>query len=438
MPSKTSKYTAYYRNKQEIKFDFSGEAISSDGGVILLHRIELRQGIIKTLVRSINDKRDMRYIEHELVKVLTQRIYSQALGYEDCNDTEELKKDPIIEEAVGGKLCSQPTLSRIENSIDKYDIYSISEYFVDRYVNGLAEDTKEIIIDPDGTDDPAHGNQQLALYNGYYEQYMYNELLFIDGKSGEIILPVLRPGNCHSNRWFVKILRQIVNKIRARFKDVSIIIRADAGFSGAEFYELAEELNLKFCIGITKNDRLLKEVESKEKEIREKYLNKCEKHQIITGPIEYKAESWNNPQKVYAKVESTGKGMNVRFICSNLEDKSAEDLYFKFYVQRGESCENRIKEVKNMCYSDRLSCHNYLANYFRLFISCIVYEFYRQIKLLIKKTKDEEAKRWQVDNIRLYIMKIGAMLVRKARVIYIHYSKAFVRKELFTELILEC
>jgi Transposase DDE domain. len=403
-----------------------------------LHKIELKQEIIKDFVRSINDKRDLRYIDHELVKILTQRIYSQTLGYEDCNDAEELKIDPIIEEAVGGELCSQPTLSRIENSIDKNDIYKISEYFVDQYIKGLSKDTKEIIIDVDGTDDPAHGNQQLALYNGYYGQYMYNELLFIDGKSGEIILPVLRPGNCHSNRWFVKILRRIVNKIRIRFKDVSIIIRADAGFSGAEFYELAEEQDLRFCIGITKNDRLWKEVEPQEKEIREKYLDKQEKHHIMVGPIEYKAESWKKSQKVYAKIESTGKGMNVRFICSNLEDRSADDLYYKFYVQRGESCENRIKEVKNMCYSDRLSCQKYLANYFRLFIASIVYEFYRQIKLLIIKTKDEEAKKWQIDNIRLYLMKIGAMFERKVRVIYIHYSKAFARKELFTELILNC
>jgi hypothetical protein len=205
----------------------------------------------------------------------------------------------------------------------------------------------------------------MSLFNGYYGQFMYNELFFHDGETGEIILPVLRPVNSHSNRWFVWILRKTVKKIRNKRPDLEIIIRADGAFSCPKFYKLANVEKLKFCIGLPSNNVLKKKVRRVEKAVEFLYSKTNEKYQHFVQPFSYKADSWDEKQTCYAKVEYTGKGMNTRFFVSNFDQNTAREIYWDFYVKPGEASENRIKEVKNMCYSDRLSCHNFTANYFR-------------------------------------------------------------------------
>ncbi|MEA3436370.1 MAG: IS1380 family transposase [Thermodesulfobacteriota bacterium] len=344
----------------------------------------------------------------------------------------------LFEDNLDSDLASQPTLSRFENSLSNTDVYRMSIHWLDNYVSSIDPKRKRIIIDADGTDDPTHGNQQLSMYNGYYKQFMYNELLIHDGETGQVILPVLRPGSCHSGRWFVHILTIIVDKIRARFPEKEIIIRADSGFSGAKFYKLAEKKNLKFCIGLTRNERLKKFTEIAEKTVREGYYDQGEKFQFFAGAFEYKADSWEKPQRCYAKIESTGKGMNVRYFCSNMEGQTARELYWDFYVKRGETSENRIKELKNMCFSDRLSCHSFVANYFRLFTSCLCYELFRMIKELIRKSGKKDAAKWQISNIRLYLMKVGATIRRRVRRITVCFSKSYVCRELFCKIAALC
>jgi hypothetical protein len=430
--------TIFYKKKQQVNFDFSAEEISSDGGILLSEKIERKTGLIRSFCKFLPDKRDPRKIEHSIEKMIKQRVFLQIQGYEDCNDERYLRNDPVIKEILDGEPASQPTLSRLENSLNIKDIYAISEYFIDNYLTSIPKSKKQIIIDVDGTDDPTHGAQQLSLYNGYYEQFMYNELLFHDGETGQLILPVLRPGNCHSNRWFVHILSIIVKRISSVRPDIEIFIRADAGFSNAEFYKFAEDENIKYCIGLTTNSRLKKFTEVAEKVVRKGYLERKEKYQFFAGGFKYKADSWSTPQNCYAKIESTGKGMNVRYFCSNIDGQTAHELYWNFYVKRGESSENRIKELKNMCYSDRLSCHSFKANYLRLFISSLCYEFFRQIRELIKRTSDKQAGNWQVDNIRLFLMKVGTTIKKRKRTLLISFSKAYVCRELFLKIVPLC
>jgi hypothetical protein len=267
---------------------------------------------------------------------------------------------------------------------------------------------------------------------------MYHQLLFKDGDTGQIILPVLRPGNTHSSRWFVKILEKIVDRIRIRYPEIEIVIRADCGFSVPGFYDLADRKRLKFCVGISANERL-KRVTAKVVDIvRAQYLEKGLKHQHFVGGFTYKADTWNRPQTCYAKVESTGKGINIRYFMSNLDDMSARQIYWGFYVKRGDTSENRIKELKNMCYADRLSCHKFTANYLRLFLSCLCYEFYGLIKSLIRKTKFKQAYKWQIDNIRLYVMKVGAIIKKRVRSIRISFSIAYICQNLFSSIIQLC
>jgi hypothetical protein len=357
-------------------------------------------------------------------------------GYEDCNDEDKLQQDPVIKQAIGNDLCSQPTLCRFENSINKHDIFRLCHWFVDNYINSLPEDCKEVVLDVDSTDDPTHGQQQLSLFNGYYYQWMYNELIINDGTTGQIVLPVLRPGNCHSGRWFVAILKRFVKKLRERFPSLRIKIRADSGFSSPGFYNLADREKLEFCVGIATNEVLKKFTDEKEEEIREEYLVEKTKYKEIVGPFEYGAQSWEKAQKVYAKVESTGKGMNIRYFVSNMTAANSEDIYWGFYVKRGDMSENRIKEIKNMCYSDRLSCHKFWPNFFRLMLSCLCYEMFRLIKMQIAKLGDKVASRWQVSSIRLYLLKVGATIKERVRSITVKFSKAFKYQSLLKELLL--
>lgn len=320
----------------------------------------------------------------------------------------------------------------------------ISLWYIDRYVENIDPKRKQIIIDIDGTDDPTYGHQQLSLFNGFYGQTMFHEMFYHDGETGEIILPVLRPGNVHSNKWFVSILKIIVNKIQDKHPDIQIIIRGDSGFSTPKFYELVEEKNLLFCLGISSNNVLKKQSKTAYNIIERLFGKTHKKYQYFSKGFDYQAGTWDAPQKVYSKIESTGKGMNVRYFCSNMENstkwdaekfkKISEQIYKEFYTQRGDASENRIKEVKNMCFSDRLSCHRFIANYIRLFISSLTYELMRILKTYIAQTNHKEAHKWQINNIRLYLLKVAASIKKTVRRVYIKFSQSYICQDLFVDI----
>jgi len=429
------KDTAFYRGNKEVNFDFSAEKISSDGSILLLEKLERKHKLINYFSNIIPDTRDSSRTTHSVNKLLRQRVYGIMLGYEDANDVKYLKNDPLLQDILGGDLASQPTISRFENTMDKHAIFKLCYAWVDRYIRTL-KNRKSIIIDIDATDDPTHGNQQLSMFNGYYGQFMYNELFFHDGETGQIILPVLRPGNSHSNKWYVSILKRILIKIRNEYPYIEIIIRADSGFSSPAFYKLADFFNLKYTVGQANNEVLKREVLSVSQKVLGMYVSKGIKHQEFIS-FKYQAKTWDKPQSCYSKIESTGKGLNVRHFISNIDEEDARSLYFDFYVKRGDASENRIKEVKNMCYSDRLSNHGFWANFMRLILSSLAYEMFLLLKQAIKKTKYDEAKRWQVNTIRVALLKVGATIKKTKRRIYYRFSRAFPHQDLLRQLILQ-
>ncbi|GJM59929.1 MULTISPECIES: IS1380 family transposase [Persicobacter] len=425
--------TVFYQKSKAVFVDFHGDEMTSDGGVVLLEKIEKKFGYINEISKAYIDSRNQSLIHHKAVDLFKQRIFGLVLGYQDCNDVNYLKNDPVISSILNGSLASQPTLSRFEMSVDRKVIYSLCESFVSHYINSL-RGRKKIILDFDGTDDKTHGHQQLALFNGYYGHHMYHQLFVHDGETGQIVLPVLRPGNSHSNRWFVAILKRLVKKIRSHYPEIEIVIRADAGFSCAPFYKLANECNLKYTIGIASNSILKAKAEKVQSAVRHIFEDGSEKHQHFFN-FQYQAQTWEQEQNCIAKVEWTGKGLNTRFVISNMDEASVRDIYFGFYVKRGESSENRIKEVKNMCFADRLSNHFFWPNFFRLILSSMAYEIFRLIKKEISQTKHEWAKKWQVDTIRLCLLKIGGTIKSTVRRVYYSFSKAFPQQKLFLELL---
>lgn len=431
-----TKYRAFYQEKKRVSFDFSADRVSSDGGLLLVEKLSRSTGLLKSFIGAVPDDRDPLRTTHLLEDLIRQRVFLLCCGYEDGNDLSYLRSDPLLEVLLKEGLCSQPTMSRLENSMNMGDLYRLGHWWIDRYVSSLPSNKKEVIIDVDCTDDPTHGNQQGSLFHGYHWQYQLNELFYLDGQSGQIILPVLRPGNAHTSKWNARFLRVIVQKIRARFPQMKIVLRADAGFSTPAFYALAAEISFDFCIGISTNARLKKLIHKQVDHVKETYSEKGLKHQQFEGPFLYQADSWERPQKVYAKIESTGKGMNVRWIISNFPDPQPEELYKEFYVQRGEAAENRIKEIKNMCFSDRLSCHRFSANYFRLMLSALSYELLRLLREKIRQTSHKKAHKWSIQSIRLYLIKVATVVKVRVRSIHLALSEAFTQQNLFREIIL--
>lgn len=431
----SNKNTAFYRQNKEFKVNFSSQEISSDTSIILLEKIERKHKIIRDISSLIPDYRNPFFVVHSYEKMLKQRVFLLMQGYEDANDASYLKNDPVLQTILDGDIVSQPTISRFENHLSKHTIFNILYAWTDRYVASLKGRDK-VIIDIDATDDPTYGKQQLSMFNGYYGQFMYNELFFHDGETGQIILPVLRPGNSHSNKWYVSILKRIILKIRERYPTIKIIIRADSGFSNAPFYKLADDYNLLYAIGLSTNDILKRRIKRAKEAVSFLYQQYGKKHQHFIS-FKYKAGTWHKEQQCYSKIESTGKGMNVRHFVSNMEEQQAREIYFGFYVKRGEASENRIKEVKNMCFSDRLSNHNFWANFTRLLISSIAYEMFLILKSMIKKTKFTKAHNWQIDNIRLYLLKVGGTVKKTVKRIYFQFSKSFVYKKLFEQLVFQ-
>lgn len=429
----STKNTLFYRGNQCVSVDFSATEISSDGSLILLEKLERDHNLLSHFATLLPDNRNPKYITYSRAHQLKQRVFMLMLGYEDANDVTHLQKDPLFKDILQGDLASQPTISRFENSFDKESILKLSYAWIDRYVLSL-KGRQRIIIDVDATDDSTYGSQQLSMFNGYYGKFMLNELFFHDGETGQIILPVLRPGNSHSNRWYVGILRRIIRKIRATYPDLKIIIRTDSGFSCAPFYKLVADYDLLFVTGQSSNAVLKRKVERCEKAVKHLYVDRYIKHQHFISFI-YKAKSWHASQQAYTKIESTGKGLNVRHFISNIKEQEAREIYFDFYVKRGEASENRIKEVKNMCFSDRLSNHGFLANFFRLFLSSLAYEMFLLLKKSIKKTTFIKAKKWQISTIRTQLLKIGATIKITKKRIYYQLSKAFVNQDLFREII---
>lgn len=430
-----NKNTAFYRGNTQVCVDFLAEEISSDGALVLLEKLDKKHKLISYLSEHINDKRHPLRTVHSVEKILKQRVFGLMQGYEDANDVEHLKNDPLFKDILDGEMASQPTISRFESSLGKQGIFDLSHAWVDRYVSSL-KGRQELIIDIDSTDDPTHGAQQLSMFNGYYGQFMYNELFFHDGQTGQIILPVLRPGNSHSNKWYVAILKRVIEKIRAVYPSMKIIIRADSGFSCPGFYQLADRYGLHYVMGLASNEVLKRKVKRVVQAVGHLYASQGVKHQHFFSHS-YQANSWHQPQTCYTKVESTGKGLNVRHIVSNLPGEDARQIYFGVYVQRGEASENRIKEVKNMCFADRLSNHGFWANFARLLISCIAYEMFLLLKLAIKKTQVKQAFKWCIDTIRTRLLKVGATIKKTKRRIFYSLSKAFVHKDLFSQLILQ-
>lgn len=233
--------------KRQLTVDFEGGEITSDAGLLLIRQADNSLHLTEGIAGRIEDRRDSRYADHRMVELLRQRIYQVVAGYEDCNDANLLRKDPALKAACDrllsdDPLASQPTLSRLENSVTTKDLYRVGEQFLQMYIRrNKKRRPKRIILDLDGTDDPTYGNQQLTFFHGYYDQYMYHPLVIYDADTGELITAALRAGNRHASYGAISILKRMIPKLKDAFPKAEIIIRGDAGFAIPALYEYCEQ-----------------------------------------------------------------------------------------------------------------------------------------------------------------------------------------------------
>lgn len=420
---------------KKITGGFDGGKISADGGGLLLREVDLQYDVTRHACRALHDARTPHRVRHSLATLLRQRIYGISLGYEDANDHNTLRRDPILKAACdmlpdsGGDLASQPTLSRLENQVTAKDLIRLSRELFSLYLKSHSGKRDVIIIDIDSTDDPAHGAQQLSLFHGYYGQNMYHPLMIFDGLTGFPMAVVLRPGNSHASRGAAGILRKIIQQLKKEHPESSILIRADGGFSIPGLYELCEEHDVYYLIGMISNSRLKERTDDLLNQAVELFEQNQSKQRLFTS-FSYQADSWEQARRVIAKAECMVQGTNRRFVVTNLPG-DPQLLYDDIYVHRGEM-ENRIKELKNHLKADRLSCHRFYANQFRLLLHTFAYCL---LWFLREHLSHTSLCRAQVDTIRLKILKIGVRVVETSRRIWLHLSSSYPLQDIFASLV---
>ena len=393
----------------------------------MLRELDQRYGLAENVARCLHEIREGHKVKHDLLTLVRQRLFAIAQGYEDNNDAATLAKDPAFKIMAGkapesdGDLASQPTLSRFENRVTAKDLRRLSDRLLDLYLKTHPGPRKVIILDMDATDDPTHGKQQLSFFHGYYEEHMYHPLLVFDGRDGFPLAAVLRPGNTHSSRGALAVLKRLIQKLRQAYPKSLILFRADAGFAVPALYNYLEgQPETRYVIGFITNNRLLAETAPLLAKAHRQYQATGEKQRLFTS-FSYQAESWDKPRRIIAKVEYTRLGANQRFVVTNLS-RTPQFVYDDIYVLRGD-VENRIKELKLDIKADRLSCHRFLANQFRLLLHTAAYCLFWLLRHHLQGTELATA---QVNTMRLKLLKIGARIRETSRRIWVHLASGYL------------
>src|SRR6516162_10846188 len=411
---------------RKIAADFGGGNVSSDGGVLLLRQVDRWLGLTKQVARALPDYRDPDRITHSLESLLRQRIYGLALGYEDLNDHDSLRKDLLWQSATDRdeELGGSSTLCRLENRAGRKEAWLMHRVLLEQFVGSFEKAPSELVLDFDCTDDRVHGRQVGAAFHGYYYDYCFLPLYVFCGE--QLLVSYLRPSNIDPAKHAWAILAKLVRALRERWPEVKIILRADSGFCRWKMLRWCESHQVDYIVGLAKNERLKALSAKLEQRAERKYRKSGEKVRLFKR-FKYRAGSWDKKRCIIAKAEHTAQGANPRFVVTSLAG-NAQQIYDQIYCARGEM-ENRIKEQQLGLFSDRTSCHYWWPNQFRLLLSSCAYVLVEALRRL--GLKSTELARAQVGTIRLKLLKIGAVITRNTRRVRIWFSSAFPLKDLF-------
>ena len=427
--------TLLFHSHRKITARFDGGSLTSDAGWLLFGSLDRQHRLCEGFSSCISESRDRRYVRHDLLKLIRQRVLQIVAGYEDCNDADTLRSDPMLKTVCDQlpesdpDLATQPTFSRLENSVTKKDLMRLSRWLLGCYVRSLKKRRpSKIILDLDSTDDHTHGQQEFSFYHGYYRNHILHPLLIFDADTGDLVCVVLRPGNKGAASHIVPILKRVVEAIRQGVgTDVEIEIRADSGFATPRLYEFCEgeENQLQYVIGLSRNPRLQRVVEPLLDSTRLQFVELEEKQRQFDEFL-YRAKSWDRSRRVIVKVEVDQRGINRRFVVTNRDDLCSQSLY-DHYTNRGQT-ENFIKAFKNHLSMDRLSCHRFLANQFRLLLHALAYQMFVRLRDYLHGTPWHKL---EIETLRRRVLKIGARIRQTTRRIWVHLSSAFPEQPLF-------
>jgi hypothetical protein len=425
---------------RQVVASFDGGQISSDGGVLLLRDLDRSMGLTRSLAGCFTDRRDQERIEHSVQTLVGQRVLALALGYEDLNDHQALRHDPLLSAAAdkleGEALASAPTLNRLELSSHRTGRYhkvhldaAKAEALLLRFgVQSLRRGQREVMIDLDATDDPLHGKQEGRFFHGYYDSYCYLPLYAFIGDA--IVWAQLRTANRDGSDGTVEALVKIVAAVRRRCPRARIVIRADSGFCRDEILSWCEENRVHYVVGLARNARLQTELAPALNRAREKACL-CGGAARVYHEFNYRTQnSWSRERRVIGKAERLGDKDNPRFIVTTLE-REGEALYEKVYCARGEM-ENRIKEQQQDLFADRLSSAGFAANQLRLWLSAFAYLLVERLRAFA--LKGTELAQATVGTLRLKLFKLGARVETSTRRIRVRLSEASPIRALFAHV----
>jgi len=401
---------------------FDGGRLSSEGGLLALREIESRLGLADRLATCLKDPRAPERVVHQLAEIIRFRMLMIAAGYEDGNDADSLRADPMFKLALDRlpsdeELCSQSTISRLENLPDARALLRLGRALIEQYCASFRQAPKRIVLDVDDTFDRVHGGQQLRLFNAFHDDYGFQPIVVFDGE-GRFVTALLRPGKRPGGHEIRAFLRRLVGALRAFWPRVEILLRADSHYACPEVFDWCRENRVDWVLGLAANSALRRHVEALEKTTAERFTAAPARGKVRRfAQFHDAARSWSRVERIIARVEAGAEGTDTRFIVTNLEGGRAKPLYQRLYCARGQA-ENHIKAWKNHLAADRTSCHEATANQFRLFLHAGAYWLLWSMRRLMPK-----ASAWRVmqfDTLRLRLIKIAARVVELKKQIKIH------------------
>jgi hypothetical protein len=445
--------------RRRVVGSFSGGSITSDAGALLLREVDHRRGIVSRVADCFTDYRDEARIEHSVRDLLAQRIYGLALGYEDLSDHDRLRQDPLWGTAIGktdpeGKtrkrsrdlgssMAGKSTLNRLEctpaDTVSRYhriawDEDALANVFVDLYLEAHREAPEEIVLDLDATDDLIHGSQEGRFFHGYYGGYCYLPLYIFAGR--HLLCATLRRSNIDASAGALEEVQRLVERIRQRWPEVAITLRADSGFARDATMTWCEANRVEFVFGLARNQRLVAMIEGELEHVREAALASGQSERRFTDLTYRTRKTWSRQRRVVAKAEYLPGGSrprsNPRFVVTSLTGVEAASLYEEVYCARGEM-ENRIKEQQLDLFADRTSSATMRANQLRLWFSSLAYVLIEELRRLgLEATTLARAR---AETIRLKLFKVGALVRVSVRRVAVAMSSGYADAALFAAVL---
>jgi hypothetical protein len=393
-----------------VALDFDGGRLSSDAGVVLLKDIDAQLGLTHNLAAVLSDPRDPRRIRFTLEDLIKQRVFQIAAGYEDANDSNTLRDDPIFKllldrlPETGASLASQPTLSRFENRVSRPELSRMALVLLHQFIASYASAPKVIVLDVDDTEDPVHGGQEHARYDGYYGGYCFMPLHVYEGLSGRLITTILQAKR-FTGAQMLAVLKRLVKRLRQVWPHTRLIVRGDSHFAYPEVMQWIEaQPSMGYVTGLTSNAVL--------QALAQEVVEQATRAYALSGhkvtrfhSTRYQAGTWSRPRRVVIKVEVSEQGINTRFVVTDLEQARTKVLYQKIYCARGQA-ENEIKDHKLYLKSDRTSCHRFEANQLRVLLHSAAYVLLETLRREVLKTTQWASA--TMETIQLRWLKLGA------------------------------